>query len=174
MSEINLLPTEFRANKDVAKTASILNRLALVAGILFLIAGGIGGAVFYFLNTSVSESNVKQLALRDQITSLESTEQTFILIKDRLQKSQTIMGSRGRFQQFSNYKELVENLPEGSRFTEEELDEATSKLTVITTSSSAIASIIERIQNDPRYTKVKVESLDFDASRGYELIINIF
>lgn len=173
-NSINLLPTDFRANKDVAHAAVLLTRLGVMAGVVLLVGGAIGGGFFLFMQNKVSESETTRTNLRSEIKGLETTEQKFILVKDRVTKSQNILSQRGKFDEFNNYLELVKELPTGVTFVEEELDATTSKITLNIADSSTLSSIVQLVESGNKYVRASIESIDFDPTKGYELVLNLF
>lgn len=173
-NNINLLPTDFRVNKDIAHTAVLITRLAVVAGIILLIVGAAGGGIFLFIQTKVKETETTSNNLKSQIQGLETTEQKFILVKDRVTKSQSILSQRGKFVEFANYLEFVKTLPSGTTFVDEELDSSVSKIILNVSNSADLATIIDLIGSSTNYVRASIESIDFDPSKGYELTLNLF
>ncbi len=173
-NDINLLPKDLKANKDIVKLSTLLARLAVVVGLVLLLGSAIGGGYLLFLQNQVQQSETVRNNIKAQIQGLETTEQKFILVKDRVLKSQNILSQRGKFKEFKNYLEFVKLLPENVSFAEEELDASISRITLNVPSSADLSFVLDLIESDQKYVQAKIENLNFDILKGYKLTLNLF
>lgn len=172
-NNINLLPTELKTGKDVIRTSRAVTRFTIILGGIFLTIAVIGGGIIFFLGTRASDGKQKEEQLKTQIQSLEQTEQQLVLMKDRIQKTQTIFEQRSTYQTLKNYDAIFAKLPPDALVTGLEIDNEVSTLTVNARNSDDLATILGFFKDKSLYNRVELESLNFNVFSGYEIVLSI-
>ncbi len=88
MAEINLLPVDLSPNRGSVKIGSFIKRIALILTGIILFASVLEVIFVVFLLFQIRASTTRQQVLKQNISALQSTEQKFFLIKDRIEKIQ--------------------------------------------------------------------------------------
>jgi Tfp pilus assembly protein PilN len=170
-NEINLLPTELKTGKGTIRASRLMTRLALGTAAVFLVSCVIGVGVLVYLGQSASRVHESSENLKNEIRSRESTEQSLVLIKDRLQKLQSVLGSRSAYNTLKKYNDIVASLPPSASLTQVEQSTNGSRITINFTSIADLSAFMDTLGDTDKYNLVRIESLTYATTIGYELVL---
>jgi len=174
MADLNLLPSDLKANKDVAKTARNLSKITFAIGFLFVVAAAVGGAALFLFTQQATRLSENQQTLRENVSALEDTEQSLILVRDRIQRVQNILSSRGSYESVKKSDDIIANLAENAEFESLEVRSDLSKLTIILKDSDALSNLITELDDTTKYKNITIEDLSFSALLGYQLTVTFY
>ena len=171
-AKFNLLPKDSALNKEVIRANKFLKTatvVVIVIACIFMMAGASG--LYYYTNLLNKEKDQYQ-NLKVTATSLENTEQSLVLIKDRTQKLTEILNSRQNIDTFLKQKSVIESLPENTDFTGLSVMQDESRLDLISGSSRSLAELFRDLQNQGLQT-VAIRQVSYDPSRGYSISLYV-
>lgn len=175
MADINLLPQELKTGKDVEKTAQVLTRVVVVLVVILVIIGAAGGGALLIMNNNLKESKTHQDELKQSIQGLESTEQKIVLVRDRIQKSQSLLTARGEYTTLTKYDQLIKSLASSeASFVGAEVSVDVKKLKLSFKNSRSLSSVLKFLGETTEYEAVTIESLTFNPFSGYDLELILF
>ena len=169
MPAINLLPKELTAKGSVIKISKTLKRASVVGFSVLIVAIVLITALFFLLSYQNRQSNIRQDELKQSISALEQTEQRLILVKDRLDKTELVMGADSATRSVEQLDELNSILPEGVLLSSVTLEKNTSKITVIGNSSKVIAEFFSKMLASDIYSQIELESFSYNPLIGYSV-----
>lgn len=164
---INLLPTEFAPSARFARLANLIRTLVFVGLSIFILSTAAMVVLFLFDSISVGQSRARQEATKGVIKSLETTEQRFVLIQDRLSKAKTIMSEAGVGDALSKLKDLLPIISGGASLSGAEITPDKTKFSVTAANSSDLANFLATLVSGNYYKKVDLTSFSFSPSGGY-------
>jgi hypothetical protein len=169
---INLLPQELRPKTYAIKLSKSLRKIANVGLVVLFIAiaiiGGVYGFLTYRSRTIVSNGDK---VTRD-IKTLESTEQKLVLVQDRLNKVNTVLGAQNASDTASIFYEVSKALPEGVVISESKLDSTYANITIMANSSMLISKFISELTS-LGYKNIMLKSFGFDKEIGYRVEVSV-
>ncbi len=167
MSEINLLPQEFKPGSTVIKLSTNIKKIALLGVVIFLISVISYFTSFLFLNQRISVSLSNQEKLKNQIKALEKTEQRLVLVKDRLDKISSINRNPRANDEVGRLNIVSALFPENTFVEEIELDEHNAAVAISSDNLDKVASYLASVISSGEYVKVNLDFLQFDPKNGY-------
>lgn len=171
-AKFNLLPKDSSLNKDVLRLTKAL-KVAITAIVVTACVGGMAGAsmIYYYTNLLNKEKDQYQ-SMRSTVTSLENTEQSLVLIKDRAQKLAEILNSRQNATTFLKQKALAANLPENVSFSGNSIQQTESRLDLVSGNSRSLADLLKALPSGELETVV-VRQITYNPSVGYMLSLYV-
>ena len=166
---INLLPEEFKPKTSFKKLSKSLWGIFFVMSVFLVFGLLVFFGLTYMINGKVEQSNQVNLALAQQVETLEQTETRLVLVKDRLEKIKTVTSVYGVTNELDNVSSLNESLPPEVEIQAVNLDFNTTNLTVNTASSTGISNFIKLITNLESYRQVEMQSFNFNPEQGYSI-----
>jgi len=168
-STINLLPKEVLIKSDTQQLASKLTKVAIaITAIFVLFVAGLV-AFMIFVNNQLATTQDKIAQTKNQIRALESTEQSMLLVKDRVQKIQLIQNLNSSATQITDLDALLTALPASVLFQSGKLDVDRSRVTLKLTSSQDLAFVFNLVRELDRYQTVVMKKFDFNPAAGYQI-----
>ncbi len=171
---INLLPTEFAPSARVARIANLIRTLVFVGLSVFIVSTAAMVALFLFDSFSVSQSLTRQEATKGVIKSLETTEQRFVLIQDRLGKAKIIMSESGAGEALTKLKDLLPIIPGSASISGAEITPDKTKFSVTSSSSQDLANFLATLVSGNYYKKIDLASFSFSPTGGYLVSLEAF
>jgi hypothetical protein len=165
---INLLPIEMSTGKEVGKFIRTLKTINFIALLLTIVIAGGGVAAHYMLTSQLSSIESDKITLTSTIKNLETTEQSLVLLKDRLQKINQVLSIRTIEDSYITQKQIVDDLPVGASVKESEIASDKSNLSVMASSSRDVVEITKNL-TDSKFKKVFLDSVTFTPLIGYLL-----
>lgn len=172
-AKINLLPTELAPSKGVSTSGKALNRIAMfMVGILIVAIASGGGLILFFSNQLTNESQ-KQTDLKATISSLQNTETQLVLLKDRLDKIQSVLDQRTNESAFNNQQSVVAAMPQSITFQSSNTESGESELQLNMPQSSEFRDLMGQLLSRTDLKSVVIQDLTFSSISGYKLILQL-
>ncbi len=170
MAIINLLPTDFAPTGPIARFTNILRGSVILGFILFvvLVLALIGIFVFNSINLASTVSRENQL--KDSIKALSTTEQKFVLVKDRVGRAKEILGRESVSGQAQVLEQLLAGIPDVS-LTQSEIVAGKSELNFLATTPAGLTNLLSRLKTSGLYEAIVLSSLNFNPTTGYQVNI---
>ena len=172
-AKINLLPPELAGSKTIIKAGRILNIFAASAIAIFFIVASLGVFSIYVFTNELNDLTTQSDTLKTTIRSLEGVESRLVLIKDRVEKVQRVLADRKNEETFNKQKEIVDNMPASFTFEEAEIEGEKSILGIVSTSSSGMVELFNRILSQ-NFVRLALNSIDFNQFAGYKVSLEVF
>lgn len=169
MPAINLLPTDLSPKSSIARTSQTIKSVSIVALVIVVIStiGLIG--YFAFISFQLNSSNAKQEQLKTNIRSLEQTEQSLVLTRDRIVNARKVLGKETTAEALEDLSSLFISLPPGIEIREAQVLSSKTELSLVAKSSSVLAQSLVLILASDYYKNIKLSSFAFNANVGYVL-----
>ncbi|HSX48788.1 MAG TPA: hypothetical protein VLE44_00850 [Candidatus Saccharimonadales bacterium] len=166
-TNINLLPLDMSASRQVLKGANLLKRISvMLAGVLTIILV-LGVALIIFFKIQINSSTSREQSLKQNIQSLQGTEQKLFFIKDRTEKISQAFKETNAFDQFDMMNKTLAILPAGTSVDSVKIDSLTSTFAVLSTNSLDMASFLNNLVTSGIYKKLTLKNFIFTPDRGY-------
>lgn len=166
---INFIPTDMAVPVKSVKLAKTLNKLSIV-GVILLILSVISAIVlFFFFSSDLKKTNASVATLKNEISSLEKSEQKLILVKDKLEKIsyiKSLSSAENDINQFKSINEIVLSAS-NSAFTEISVGSSKTEISLSTPDSSSLSLILSSFTNLKDYAKITLSSLGFNSTSGF-------
>lgn len=173
MQNINLIPQEYKPRAPVLKFAKSLQKIAFTAlAVFFVVAVAVVGIMF-LLSDRVSNTLSAQEELKKEIKALEQTEQRLVLIKDRLEKSETVLALDNASEEVEILREVIGILNDETEIIETDLDRDRAVIVLSTNKSSNITDMLSSVKGHGNYGSIVFESLRFSDESGYEYVLSL-
>jgi len=172
--EVNLLPREMAPSKGAQKASLFLRKIVLAltgASLVIIIAGG---GFYFFLFSSLSRMKLEEESLTGNIQSLQSTEASLVLLKDRLTKIQGVLGARVPESYFEKQSSILANAPEEITFGSSEVDANRSVLDIKTPKSQSLVSLMSILVGRDDLTSLILNEMSFSPFSGYQVKLEVF
>lgn len=170
---LNLLPTELSASKNLGKFLKTTRALGVIAAVAFLIFG-IGTAIFFLVSKVTLDSlNVKVNALKSQVSAQEKTEQEIILLKDRLTKIASIQKLPNSLINLKAVDPVLANLSDSTTVSQMLINPSGVNLSLNIKTNSDLRTFLSSIQNSEAFNAVNLASFGLSPTTGYSLEVQI-
>jgi type II secretory pathway pseudopilin PulG len=167
MPVINLLPKDLLPNAAALKTATLIKNLITLALAVFVIAV-IGLVAYFSLNSlSIRNSNQKQDQLKNSIKSLEQTEQSLVLVKDRLTLLGQVNAMESGKEETANLSQIYSLIPAEARMSEAVIDKNKLDTTFIAPDTSTLSRLMASVVSATDYERVELLSFSFNPNVGF-------
>jgi hypothetical protein len=110
MSRINLLPIDLSPESSKARLSNILKKITVVGFILLIVSVLMAIAIFLINYVEMQNLSQRQNQLKKSIEALEKTEQSLVLVKDRLTKIKKVLGKETATDSIENFLFWQESL----------------------------------------------------------------
>jgi hypothetical protein len=172
--DINLLPRETAPSKSQQKALSAANKIAMFFCGAFLLLVLFGGGLYLFFNSRLDTAKKEGEGLTVNIRSLQSTESSLILLKDRVQKISTVLDSRVNEGYFSKQNEVLALAPEEVSFDKSEIDVERSKLGIKLIDSLSLVSLFSGLRASSNFSSIVIDEFSFNSVSGFMISLDVF
>lgn len=173
MAKINLLPVDLSPKSGLNKIAAYLKQISIYAMIVFLALGMIAGGFFIIMASQARNLENKQEALKVQLESLGQSEQSFVLVKDRLAKSKQVLGQTKSAETLASVDSLIAKMPAGVTVSEAEVSSDKTEINFLARSSTELPAILGTALVQTDFTKIILKSINFNPSSGYLVTLEV-
>jgi len=173
MAEINLLPIDLSKARGSVKAASGLRKIIVVFSGLFLIVTVLGAILIVFLTSQVNSSLSRQTQLKQNITSLQNTEQQLLLIKDRIGKVNSVSTNRDAATIFISIDKTLSSLPTNVSVGSVEISSDKTKFTVVSKDSLGMAAFLNLVVVSGLYKSLSLTQFNFSSATGYTISLEV-
>ena len=169
MAGINLLPIDLSSKRGSAKASENIKKLVIILGGIFSIAVLISIIFIVFLKSEINASEVKQKNYKQNIQSLEGTEQKLFLIKDRIDKIQITKKDADAGAAFAPLNKTLLNLPAGVAVSSIDVSSLGTKFSVTSTNSLDAAKFLNSLVASGIYKQLILTNFTFSPEVGYKV-----
>lgn len=171
MAKINLLPVELSPSKGSSKLALIIKKITFYAGGIFLLGALAAIALIFFLTSQLKTSLAKEDSLKQNIASLQKTEQQLFIIKDRISKIKQAESGSLADASFVKVDSILSNLPPNLSVNSIEIDSTKTKFSVLSKDSLGMASFLNNLINSGVFKNLTLNNFTFMPDQGYLVIL---
>lgn len=168
--KINLLPVDLGAGRDVLKASKAINKFVTGVASLFMVILFLAFGFLFFISRQTANKTASNEALKQQVRSLENTEQKLILVKDRAQKIKTILAQKNATENVTKVSKVLASLPIQVALEDAEIDINQAKFTVVSDNSLGMASFLTNIRSSG-YEEITLKNFEFRPSGGYVMTV---
>lgn len=170
--KINLLPTRHKDATEVSGLRRLIRILTISSVVLSLSLAALGLAVIFLLSNQLKNLSRQQSELKTSITSLESTEQSLVLVKDRVQKIQELLSASADRDILTKLRFIADSLPPDLLISNSDLSSSGSFVELTAFSSSAIKELFSTLVKNKQFSSLILEDLKFNPVLGYQFTLN--
>lgn len=172
MTDINLLPQELKPKSYAIKVSKGLRKVALYFLVVFLIVLMVMGVTYFGLNFRLGSLTKVQRGLESRVNNLQDSEQKLVLIKDRLGKIDTILGSEEAKTDLSTIDLISKNLPDQVVITSVQVAGGTTSVGIGANSSQDLSRFFS-ILFSLNFKRVLLTSFFYTKDTGYRVEVQI-
>lgn len=173
-ANINLLPKEKTTSESTGKIAKVLNSIAIATAGLFLAVALAGGITYFLLARGLEAAVQENRDLTANVQSLQGTEQSLILLKDRVQKAQTTLAARSTENDFTKQAGVLAVAPEHVFFKGSDLGAGRSLLELTVGSSRSLVNFMASVVAQGGLSSLVIDELSFSQQLGYSLKLETY
>lgn len=170
---INLLPTNLVAQAPVSKFANLLKKITTLGFVLFILAITVVGAYYLINYFTISSSVNKQTILKEQIKSLEQTEQKVFLAKDRLDKIKTALNIESADKNLEKLENFYSAIAGTVTISEADITSKKTEISVVARNSSFLTTFLGNLTTSDLFKTINLTSFGFNSSNGYFITVEI-
>ena len=164
---INLLPQGIALKGKDKIVLTSVGKFVSVGFVIFLLAAFLIVGYFIYLSLRIRASISLEETLKSQIGSLEQTEQSFFLIKDRIGKIKSVLAKENVRVQTETLSGVVGSFPPGVRILEIQMTSQKVTLTLIFSSSESFGIFYKGLIEAKTYKTIVLKTFSFNPSTGY-------
>lgn len=171
---INLLPTELTPKSSISNISVQLRKVSIYGLVVFIVVLLTGGGYLFFLSGQLRESTVNQEQLKANISSFETTEQSVVLLKDRIKKANLVLAQDNTYSSLPDFRDLYFSLPLGTTMTDAKLAPSKTEVTLLISSSTSLVEVVRNLATLTSYKKIEIASFSFTPTAGYLVSFVLF
>jgi len=172
-TKINLLPPGFGVTGNLGKILKAV-RMVGVIGLAFFLVFGLGISIYFIVSTITfnalkSETN----SLKEQVKTLQTTEQQIVLLKDRIGKINTALNFPEAIKNLDAIDPFISNLSSSASLNQLEIDPQKIELSLQFRSTADTSAFIKSLSDMKDFRSVVLTSFGYDSTNGYTVGISI-
>jgi len=172
-TKINLLPPGFGVTGNLGKILKAV-RMVGVIGLAFFLVFGLGISIYFIVSTITfnalkSETN----SLKEQVKTLQTTEQQIVLLKDRIGKINMALGLPEAIKNLDAIEPFISNLSSSASLNQLEIDAQKIDLSFQFRSTADTSAFIKSLSDMKDFRSVVLTSFGYDSTNGYTVGISI-
>ena len=172
-TKINLLPPGFGVTGNLGKILKAV-RMVGVIGLAFFLVFGLGISIYFIVSTITfnalkSETN----SLKEQVKTLQTTEQQIVLLKDRVGKINMALGLPEAIKNLDAIEPFISNLSSSASLNQLEIDAQKIDLSFQFRSTADTSAFIKSLSDMKDFRSVVLTSFGYDSTNGYTVGISI-
>ena len=172
-TKINLLPPGFGVTGNLGKILKVV-RMVGVIGLAFFLVFGLGISIYFIVSTITfnalkSETN----SLKEQVKTLQTTEQPIVLLKDRIGKINMALGLPEAIKNLIAIEPFISNLSSSASLNQLEIDAQKIDLSFQFRSTADTSAFIKSLSDMKDFRSVVLTSFGYDSTNGYTVGISI-
>lgn len=173
MAKINLLPVDLSPKSSLNKIAATLKQISIYAMVVFLVLGMIAAGFFIIMANQVRNLESKQESLKQQLEAMSTSEQSFVLVRDRLGKLKQVLGEKKSSDTLDKVDTLIARMPETISVSEAEISADKTEVNLLARNSSDLPQIFGPVLIQSGFSKVILKSINFNPSAGYLVTLEV-
>lgn len=171
--KLNLLPPEYTTTKGLGSLLKATRALGIISIAVFIVFT-LGVSAFFVISTlTLKNLNSDLDSLKGQISSQEKSEQQIVLLKDRLSKIKSIIGTEDASNVLSDVNPYVTGLPTDSTLGELDLDSLSADFSVTFRSNSNLSAFMSQISQVKEFQNVRLTSFAYNPESGYTIGVSL-
>jgi len=172
MPGINLLPQELKPKGYALKASKSLRQFAILS-IVILFLALIGFTVIsVFLSIQNRSLANKEESLKNDIKSLEQTEQKLVLIQNRLAGIDKIVSNGSAREEIEILETIIEKNPQNISIVGAKIDSNQLIVSIEAADSSSLTGFYSLLINS-NFKYIELDSFNYDSANGYKVDIAI-
>ncbi|OGM75915.1 hypothetical protein A2210_00980 [Candidatus Woesebacteria bacterium RIFOXYA1_FULL_40_18] len=171
---INLIPEEIAPKGPAARLSSFLRTVSAIGLTLFILVV-FGLTSYYLVNFfSLRTSQTKQDNLKKVISSLESTETSLILLRDRLSKVKEVFAIESADRNVEAVSGVFAQVPPGVSISDFETTLKKIGISVNAQDSLSLGQFMTTLLSADRFGTVNLKAFSFNPASGYAATFELF
>lgn len=167
--KINLLNEGLVPKSSYVKFSRLLTSVNIIGLIVLFISSGAMIALILFNSRQISLAETRKKDLEKKIASLEKTETRLVLLKDRLEKIQSIYNLRIKDEKIMDLENIMSVPIDRIKVVEADLMFKEIKTTFEIPSSQALADLTDRLSASGRFKKIVIDAFEINQLAGYKV-----
>ena len=151
------------------KLVRIINKVSIL-GVILLILSSVSAIILFLLfSNELKKVDNSVTSLKNEISSLEKSEQKLYLVKDKLGKIAYVKSLSSAEDDLIQFKDLNESLSfaSDSGFTQVDIGSKKTEVSLLSSNSDALSEVLNTLANLTNYRKIILSSLGFNPSSGF-------
>ncbi len=170
---INLLPAELVPKGALTRIGNTISSL-VIAGFVVFFVFGLGVIALIIVNSfQINSLTNRQNQLRENIKSLEETEQRLVLVSDRVGKARIIYEGESAGKSTDNLFKLILSFPGGINLSAVETDPKKTSLSVSSADSTSLAQFMSGLVSGNFFENIRLSSFTFNPATGYLVTFDV-
>lgn len=170
MATLNFLPTEKIRSREVTIAGNRLKAFTAFLGVVCLVVG-IGGAALVLLRTTeINALKAEHTKLRTEVLAQETSEQTLVLLRDRLGKFKQIEDKYPSNAQYLEEKKIFDSFPTGVELKQLGLAADSSTFSITASDSGSFAAFVDLMKTSTLANSV-IDSFLYSSQAGYQISV---
>lgn len=169
---LNLLPPELSVSKSLNKLLKTIKALGVIGIVAFLVFA-VGLGAFFVINTiSLNNLNSDIASLKSQVVSQQKSEQSMILLKDRIAKAVTIQNMPNSLKNLTNAWPFLTELSGSTVINQMTVSPTNVGLSVNLVTNSDLTKFVKSFQSTEVFKVVELTSFNLSPATGYSVEVN--
>lgn len=167
--KINFISSDMAVPAKSLKLVKVLNKLSIVGAVILVLSIIVAISGFIFFTISFKKVDASVASLKNDISSLEKSEQKLILVKDKLNKIAYIRSLPSADNDISEFQKLNEiiSVSSDSAFTGVNIGSNKTELSLASKDSTSLSLVLDSISNLKNYVKITLSSLGYNPTSGF-------
>jgi hypothetical protein len=166
-NNINLLPTTYNIQKGISDAGIVAKRIFIGGAFLLIFLTSVSLLSILFFTRQLTTQVQRNTQLKASIAELETVEQRYFLIKDRVGKISTVLANRKLEPVVTQLGSFLTTLPENTSVNSAEITANTVSVEFLVTNSDSVVRLMSQIVSSDDYSKVSLKNFQFSPTRGY-------
>jgi hypothetical protein len=169
--KLNLLPPELAVSKNLSQLLKALKAMGVI-GVAAFLAFGIGIGVYIIFSTiSLNGIEANITKLKAQVSSQQKSEQTIILLKDRIAKTASVQSMPNSLLNLHAIEPFLLTLSGSALVNQMSIGPESVVLSVTIKTNSDLSKFIKAFQVTDVFKSAKITSFNLNQMTGYSVEI---
>ncbi len=172
---INLLPVDLTPQTSVTRLVFYTKKITTIAFGLFVVSLLASLGYLFVLSSQIQSATAEKESLKASLASLEQTEQSMVLLRDRLTKINSVLSVSDSFDGVSNFGEVQNQATAlGITVRDVEMAPGRTEFTILLTDSSLLVNLVASLAQNENYKRIELSSFNFNPTSGYFVTFVLF
>lgn len=169
MNRINLISADLVVPAKIKSLKALLLKVNLILSIALTISLLLVVGLYFYFSLELKKVDSSVISLKSVVTSLETSEQRFVLVKDKLGKIAKLKKDKSITNNLIQIKALSSLFLNSSDilFNEMNIDIDKMEISIFAKTSDSLTLILSEISKMTGFKKIILSSLGFNPSFGY-------
>lgn len=165
--KVNLMPAELVLSGGLNRILKVSRMLGVILLAGFLIFG-LGLAAFFIISSvQLSGLNSGNTDLKNQITTLETSEQKIVLLKDRIGNIKKVQSIPTFLTNLGNIEPVLAAVTAGSSVSELDIDPTKVSTTINFKSNGDLTTFITSVTKQSVFKSILLSAFGYNPASGY-------